>query len=1030
MYIMPNINYYIDKLKNGYELTKEEINIFQYDTYDMLEIVKIKPTYIKYYRGYDEVVYEEAVKHGYIINEEHIRECSRSSYIMNIAIKNNINYLRYYTGDDISVYINAIKLGYVLKESELSNFSYSPSSMKELIKINPEYIEYYKGYDESVYEEAIKNGYQINDKNIKKCSNSSYIMSIAIKKDINYIKYYTGLDINIYIEAINKGYEMNKKQISRFYDDKESLKKLLQIRPNYIIYYKKDEEDIYKEALKYGYIPKLSDLESNPIMYKIDSIMEVIIKSKPIMIIYYQGTNFDKMLSITNYPKDIPWGVIRFYNGDKEDLIYNYKNIVNFLKICNISKEKFLQYSLGISYNWLNDMKKIFANKNNIDTFLKVKEYFFNNYFTTNNNIDNINNFITILKNYTRYPTICISITQNKEISIEKKKRIEYIFNQSEPFPDQPSTLDNLTNINIKLKNKYLELLTKTKSIDDTKNILCKILFNDTLAECRKKLLIYGNTMELKKLAFNDRKSNIIKELVNELMIYTTMIEGIINTKDEEYLKKVVINILDNYDKYLDCCIIFNNYEEKVRRLYEYDIKEMLTNHKQIKNYDKIIDKEKSKEYGIEVLDFSNKDYIMLAHVRNKNESIDDLVNGISTGNSNFISLSAVSYRNQAYYSSSPTDLIFGYSSIPDGSFICSSIENMGTNDNGSIKRNSLEVNEIVRKQRGILETSSSTYENNSEVLLFREGTKPTCIILANGRKPTEEEIEIAKKYNLKFIITQRKWLGIDNPQNIEYEDNHKEMKNHSNNIEKLREIKNKLINKNNSPRRIAIFTDSHALYEPTLAVLEDIRKKGITEIYSLGDNIGTGPNPREVLDLLNEYNVKSIMGNHESYIVDGVENYQDHLFRSGGYNEAINNSTWTKKELIAEQKESIKLYPKSIELKIGGKKVLLCHSIKDLNTDKLIVNPKEFDEVLQGHIHFEKIEDNIRTLSGVAIGNAGDGIAHYIILTEKPEGGYEIEKKYIEYDVENLKQSINISTLNQKDKIKINNWSKATKRR
>ena len=54
--------------------------------------------------------------------------------------------------------------------------------------------------------------------------------------------------------------------------------------------------------------------------------------------------------------------------------------------------------------------------------------------------------------------------------------------------------------------------------------------------------------------------------------------------------------------------------------------------------------------------------------------------------------------------------------------------------------------------------------------------------------------------------------------------------------------------------RQIAIFTDIHGLLYPTIAILQDIKRRGIKEIYSLGDNIGVGPNPSEVLDLLGEY--------------------------------------------------------------------------------------------------------------------------------------------------------------------------------
>ena len=71
--------------------------------------------------------------------------------------------------------------------------------------------------------------------------------------------------------------------------------------------------------------------------------------------------------------------------------------------------------------------------------------------------------------------------------------------------------------------------------------------------------------------------------------------------------------------------------------------------------------------------------------------------------------------------------------------------------------------------------------------------------------------------------------------------------------------------------REIALITDAHSLYEPTLAVLEDIRKNGIKEIYSLGDNVGVGPNPHEVLGLFEDYNVTSIAGNSEYYNTLGI---------------------------------------------------------------------------------------------------------------------------------------------------------------
>ncbi len=128
--------------------------------------------------------------------------------------------------------------------------------------------------------------------------------------------------------------------------------------------------------------------------------------------------------------------------------------------------------------------------------------------------------------------------------------------------------------------------------------------------------------------------------------------------------------------------------------------------------------------------------------------------------------------------------------------------------------------------------------------------------------------------------------------------------------------------------KEIAIFTDIHGLLEPTEAILEDIKKRNIKEIYSLGDNIGFGPNPKEVLMLLEENDVKSLRGNNEDYILLGNESFP-YLTQM-----EIDSINWTKEKIGNEGKEIIKKYPHSYELTIGGKKVGLCHFPNDVRFD------------------------------------------------------------------------------------------------
>lgn len=63
---------------------------------------------------------------------------------------------------------------------------------------------------------------------------------------------------------------------------------------------------------------------------------------------------------------------------------------------------------------------------------------------------------------------------------------------------------------------------------------------------------------------------------------------------------------------------------------------------------------------------------------------------------------------------------------------------------------------------------------------------------------------------------------------------------------------------------RIAVISDIHANMAALDAVLGDIDSQEISEIICLGDTIGYGPDPEEVINELRMRNILTIMGNHE----------------------------------------------------------------------------------------------------------------------------------------------------------------------
>lgn len=85
-----------------------------------------------------------------------------------------------------------------------------------------------------------------------------------------------------------------------------------------------------------------------------------------------------------------------------------------------------------------------------------------------------------------------------------------------------------------------------------------------------------------------------------------------------------------------------------------------------------------------------------------------------------------------------------------------------------------------------------------------------------------------------------------------------------------------------------ALISDIHSNLEALHAVLEDIRRQGVSEIYCLGDLIGYGPNPRECIDLAMEFPI-CILGNHD----------QAAMFDPDGFNPvALQAIYWTRKQL------------------------------------------------------------------------------------------------------------------------------------
>lgn len=722
--------------------------------------------------------------------------------------------------------------------------------------------------------------------------------------------------------------------------------------------------------------------------------------------------------------------------------------IIELFEKCEIDLSKFLFYGVNTQKykdTWGTTLISLLNLETNLDVISETWSYYKKIYFKPKNKNQEIVSFLDFINIYVDYSQLIKNIKNNYSSNIPTKivDALDNLFNHNNSLNDPKirqklninstniATIEDFQIAQSKVDDyiiaKFLyEVLYAHRYISEEEkdieiNKFLKSLF--FLGEFDLPQLIerYGNSESLKILQFNNRKNPEMVELIENILVITNFIEEINKGNNfSNMLEKIRFekNYLDNLRK------MISKYQKMMIKLYEIESNYNLTNINATLNNGTV----KGKRIGytvdyssskVKVINLTDCKYTLYAHVLSPYETMSELVNGSDDENKVIISLSSISHRNQVYYRNRINNIIFAYDHIPEGNFLLSSDTNIGSN--GIIRSNSADLDESITtyQQKGILETSMASHGNNNETVALREGLKPCGIIVPKGVTLSPEIIGCSIKYNLPLIITQPPRTNIENPSEIEYQNPTNQPKyNHTDELSMYANEAKNMENpfEKNKSNKIGVLTDVHAMYEPLLAILEDMRKRGITEIYSLGDNIGFGPNPHEVLELLRKYNVKSIYGNHEIYAIDGMDALKEHMNTLSPITveQDKKRTAWTRSQLTQQDIDDIMKYDSKIVLEKGGKKITLVHSKKEEVYEKNghFTKP-EIDlssTVIQGHEHFETKDKKDLTLRAAGMGFDYNeyGTAHYLIIDES--GNFTTIN--VPYNIKNFKESINESSM------------------
>ncbi|MDR6724925.1 putative phosphoesterase [Paenibacillus amylolyticus] len=111
---------------------------------------------------------------------------------------------------------------------------------------------------------------------------------------------------------------------------------------------------------------------------------------------------------------------------------------------------------------------------------------------------------------------------------------------------------------------------------------------------------------------------------------------------------------------------------------------------------------------------------------------------------------------------------------------------------------------------------------------------------------------------------------------------------------------------------RIAIVSDIHGNMTAWEAVLNDIRSRGLKRIFCLGDLVGKGPDPVQVVDQVRETCEQVVRGNWDELVAVNRDN---------------ENFTWQADKLGQERLDYLANLPFSHQFELSGRTIRLVHA-------------------------------------------------------------------------------------------------------
>lgn len=212
---------------------------------------------------------------------------------------------------------------------------------------------------------------------------------------------------------------------------------------------------------------------------------------------------------------------------------------------------------------------------------------------------------------------------------------------------------------------------------------------------------------------------------------------------------------------------------------------------------------------------------------------------------------------------------------------------------------------------------------------------------------------------------------------------------------------------------KIALIADVHANLPALEAVLKDVREQRVDQIWHLGDFLGYGPFPEEVVDRLVAEKVVSIAGNYDLNVL-AFPRYRE-AWKKKKHPAKYFSFEWTFEHISRKTKAYLRQLPRSLSIALEGMKIQLVHgSPVAIDEPLLPTTPLERlaqlakgakqDVILCGHSHvfFTQKVNLVWFINPGSVGRPfdQDPRASYAVV-EFVDGKVTVANRRIVYDAE-----------------------------